>query len=115
MKAFAVEHFAALIGIDCTDTKHDICENPSYSNDYHYSVISSKPESIHQWATELAARYPNQKVAVACELQKGPLIYALSIYKHIIAFQLIPQVPPNTERYFPQVGLKMPQQMPLFK
>lgn len=26
MKAFAVEGFAALIGIDWADTKHDVCD-----------------------------------------------------------------------------------------
>lgn len=106
MKAFAVEHFAALIGIDRADTKHDICEHPSPSDKYHYSIISSKPEAIHQWATELAARYPNQKVAVACELQKGPLIYALSKYKHIVIFPINPSSVAKYRKVFSPSGAK---------
>lgn len=88
MKSFTVEDFAALIGIDWADTKHDICESPSLSKAHHYSIISSKPEAIHKWASELTTRYPNQKVAVSCELQKGPLVYALSKYKHIVIFPI---------------------------
>jgi hypothetical protein len=29
MKAYNVNDFAALIGIDWADTKHDICEHPN--------------------------------------------------------------------------------------
>ena len=40
MKEYIVDDFAALIGIDWADTKHDICENPTHSNTYQYSVIN---------------------------------------------------------------------------
>lgn len=106
MKAFVVEDFAALIGIDWADTKHDICENPSLSKAYHYSIISSKPEAIHKWASELATRYPNQKVAVGCELQKGPLIYALSKYKHIVIFPINPSSVAKYRKVFSPSGAK---------
>ncbi len=106
MKAFAVEDFAALIGIDWADTKHDICENTALSDEHHYSIISSKPEEIHQWASELAIRYPNQKVAVGCELQKGPLIYALSKYKHIVIFPINPSSVAKYRKVFSPSGAK---------
>ena len=106
MKAFVVEDFAALIGIDWADTKHDICEKPSSSDQYHYSVISSKPEAIHQWASQLAIRYPDQKIAVACELQKGPLIYALSKYKHIVLFPINPSSVAKYRKIFSPSGAK---------
>ena len=74
MKAYNVDDFDVLIGIDWADKKHDICEHPNHSDDYHYCVINSKPEALHDWAMDLKKRYPNQKIAVACELKKGPLI-----------------------------------------
>jgi len=106
MKAFAVEDFAALIGIDWADKKHDVCEHLNHSNEHQYSVISSKPEAIHQWASELASRYPNQKIAVACELQKGPLIYALSKYKHIVTFPINPSSVAKYRKVFSPSGAK---------
>ncbi len=84
MEAFNVSGFAALIGIDWADRKHDICEINRDTNTQHLSVISSEPKSINAWALELKQRYNGRPVAVACELPKGPLIYALSKFKHII-------------------------------
>jgi hypothetical protein len=83
MKAYNINDFAALIGIDWADTKHDICEYPINTQKYHYCIIKSKPEALHDWAMSLKQRYPNQQIAVACELKKGPLIYALAKYSHL--------------------------------
>lgn len=40
MKAYNVDDFVTLIGIDWADTKHDICEHPTHSEIYRYSVIN---------------------------------------------------------------------------
>ena len=88
MKAPVVKDFSALIGIDWADKKHDVCEMPVGSSNYQLSVISSKPQALHDWALALKQRYPNKPVAVACELKKGPLIYALSRYDHITIFPI---------------------------
>ena len=90
MKDFSVNDFAAIVGIDWADKKHDICEVPAGSSDYQWSVISSKPDQLHAWAMALEKRYPEQLVAVACELKKGPLIYALSQYRNLILFPINP-------------------------
>lgn len=71
MKAFQVQDFAALIGIDWADQKHDMCEFSMTNGDYQYQVVSSKPLALHDWAMSLKAKYPNQKIAVGCEQKKG--------------------------------------------
>ena len=71
MKGYTVDDFDALIGIDWADTKHDICENPSNSITFLYSVIKSKPEALHEWTTNLKLRYLDKPVAVVCELKKA--------------------------------------------
>ena len=90
MKDFSVDDFAALVGIDWADKKHDICELPTGTKDYQWSVISSKPDRLHAWAMALEKRYPGQHIAVACELKKGPLIYALSQYQNLVLFPINP-------------------------
>ena len=50
MKDFNAKNFAALIGIDWADKKHDICELPMDHSGFSFTVISSRPESIHDWA-----------------------------------------------------------------
>jgi transposase len=100
MKAYNVNDFAALIGIDWADTKHDICEHPNHTEKYHYTIIKSKPEALHEWAMSLKQRYPNQQIAVACELKKGPLIYALAKYDHLTLFTINPSSVANYRKAF---------------
>ena len=90
MKANNDKLFGAFVGIDWADKKHDICEYNADSDKHFFSVISSKPEAIHEWAMEIKARFPGRKIAVACELKKGPLIFALSKYGHITIFPITP-------------------------
>ena len=106
MKAPVVNDFAVLIGIDWADKKHDVCEVLVGTKDYQFSVISSKPESLHDWAMSLKKRYPDKSVAVACELKKGPLIYALSKYKHITLFPINPSSVAKYRKTFTPSGAK---------
>jgi len=106
MKGYNVDNFATLIGVDWADTKHDICEHPVGTNDYQYSVIKNKPESLHDWAMDLKTRYPNQQIAVACELKKGPLIYALTKYSHITIFTINPSTVAKYRKAFTPSGAK---------
>jgi hypothetical protein len=62
MKVYNVNDFAALIGIDWADTKHDICEHPKLTKKHQYTIIKSKPEALHEWAMSLKQRYPNQQI-----------------------------------------------------
>ena len=100
MKAYNSNDFAALIGIDWADTKHDICEHPINTEKYHYCIIKSKPEALHDWAMSLKQRYPNQQIAVACELKKGPLIYTLAKYSHLTLFTINPSSVANYRKAF---------------
>jgi len=106
MKAYNVDNFAALIGIDWADKKHDICEHPTHSEKYHYAVINSKPEALHEWAMSLKKRYPNQQIAVACELKKGPLIYTLAKYNHLTLFTINPSTVAKYRKAFTPSGAK---------
>jgi len=106
MKEPTVKDFAALIGIDWADQKHDVCEIPFDSKRPKYSIISSKSQAIHDWAMNLKKRYPSKKIAVACELKKGPLIYALEKYPHIVIFPINPSTVAKYRKAFTQSGAK---------
>jgi transposase len=106
MKAYNIDDFVTLIGIDWADTKHDICEHPIHSEIYNYSIIKNKPEALHDWAMELKQRYPDQQIAVACELKKGPLIYALSKYNHLTLFTINPSTVAKYRKAFTPSGAK---------
>jgi transposase len=96
MKALFLKDFAAFVGIDWADQKHDVCEVCLTTKDRNSSVISSKPEAIQQWAIDLQQRHPGKRIAVACELKKGPLVYALMKFPHIT---LVPVHPATFAKY----------------
>lgn len=106
MKELHASDFSALVGIDWADKKHDVCEVSVGSNDYQYSIISSSPDGVHEWANSLKIRYPEGQIAVACELKKGPLIYALSKHKHITLFPVNPSTVAKYRNAFTHCGAK---------
>ena len=106
MKVLSIDDFSALIGIDWADRKHDICEQAVGSDDMHYDVIKMQPQVLHKWALSLKSRYPDKPVAIACELKKGPLIYALSKYEHITIFPVNPITVAKYHRAFTHSGAK---------
>jgi transposase len=106
MKEYNVDNFAVLIGIDWADKKHDICEHPTHTEKYRYAVIKHTPEALHEWAMNLKKRYPNQKIAIVCELKKGPLIYALTKYEHLTIFTVNPSTVAKYRKAFTPSGAK---------
>ncbi|WP_157964591.1 IS110 family transposase, partial [Algibacillus agarilyticus] len=106
MKVFNPTDFAALIAIDWADRKHDVCELEQKSDKPIFTVISSKPEAINAWANTLKQKYNGQPVAVACELKKGPLIYALSKFQHIVLFTINPSTVAKYRKAFTLSGAK---------
>jgi len=106
MKVFNVSDFAALIGIDWADRKHDICEINQQTHHPKLYVISSQPNSINTWANELKSKYQGKLIAVACELKKGPLIYALTKFNHIVLFPINPSTVAKYRKAFSHSGAK---------
>ena len=66
--------FAAYVGIDWADKKHDICLQVADSAEREYLVLEHRPEAIEDWANELRSRFDSRPVAVSLEQRKGPLI-----------------------------------------
>jgi transposase len=54
----------------------------------------------------LEKRYPGQPIAVACELKKGPLIYALSQYRNLVLFPINPTTVAKYRKAFFLSGAK---------
>jgi len=106
MKEPIVNDFAALVGIDWADKKHDVCELSYDTGKYKYSVIFCKPESLNDWALFLKKRYPGKQIAVACELKKGPLIYVLSRHSHLTLFPIDPSTVARYRKAFSSSGAK---------
>ncbi len=83
--------FAALLGIDWSDKKHDLCLIETATGKREASVLPHSPQKIDEWATSLRARYGGQLVAVCLEQSRGPLIYALLKYDFLTLYPVNPR------------------------
>ena len=59
-----MDAFAAFVGIDWSDKKHDCCLMVADTGNKEFSTLAHSPEAIDEWATGLLARFPGQKIAV---------------------------------------------------
>ena len=106
MKKVKTSEFAAFIGIDWSDKKHDVILQESGSDTYEYQVLKHSPEAIDEWANHLRERFDGKMVAVCLEQRKGPLIYALLKYDYLCLFPINPLMLAKYRRAFSPSGAK---------
>jgi len=82
--------YAAFVGIDWADRKHDVCLQAAGSSKREFCELAHRPESIAQWAQTLRQRFGGRPVAVCVELSKGPLVYALQQYDFLVLYPVNP-------------------------
>ena len=99
-------HYAASIGLDWADQKHDFCLQPSGTESFEYGILQHSPESIDEWALSLQKRFNNQPVAICLELKAGPVVYALLKYNFIVLFPVPPKALAKYREAFSQSGAK---------
>jgi transposase len=90
MKPQAPEAFAACIGLDWADAKHDICLQAAGSERREFLVLEHSPEAIDAWVQTLRTRFHGQPVAVCLELNRGPIVSALRQYDFLVLFPVNP-------------------------
>lgn len=81
--------YTAFIGIDWADTKHDVCVQAANQDAREFSVIPHKVEDIEEWAQSLYFQFGGP-MAVAVELSKGPIVYALQKFDFFVIFPINP-------------------------
>jgi transposase len=89
MDSLAGGIFTAFIGLDWANAKHDICVQAADSDKREFGQFSHKPASIDQWAHAMHERFGGL-IAVALELSKGPIVYALQKYDFFVLFPINP-------------------------
>ena len=82
--------FAAFIGIDWADRKHDFCLWDAAEETSESGQIEHRPAVLHEWIASLQGRYPGKRIAVGLEQSKGALIHLLMQYEFIVLFIINP-------------------------
>ena len=86
-----MEHFAAYIGLDWSDQKHDLCLVEAATGAQESSVIKHTPEALDEWARSLRTRFRGERLAVCLEQSRGSLIYALLKYDFLVLYPINPK------------------------
>src|SRR5499426_667070 len=82
--------FAAFVGIDWADAKHDGCLQAAGAAKQECFQLEHTPEAIDAWVTTLRTRFHGHPVALCLELTKGPLVSALRKYDFLVLFPINP-------------------------
>jgi hypothetical protein len=77
MPRFTTDEFAAFLGLDWADTQHDIGLQVAGSDKREFQVLEHRPAVIDAWATDWLQRFQGRLIAIALELNKGPIVEAL--------------------------------------
>jgi transposase len=81
--------YTAFVGIDWADSKHDVCVQAADSLQREFGRLPHQVDDIEQWAQSLHQRFSGP-IAVAIELSKGPIVYALQKYDYFVIFPINP-------------------------
>jgi transposase len=86
----AATNFAATIGLDWADKKHDLWIQDASGGQPEHRVIEQTPEALHEWVAQMRARFPKGRIAIAIETSRGPVLSALGAYDFIVLFPINP-------------------------
>jgi transposase len=85
-----MSHFAAFLGIDWADTKHDLCLIEATTQHKEFRTLKHTPEALQDFFLALRQRFAGQPVAVAVEQARGPLLFALLQYEFLTLYPIHP-------------------------
>jgi transposase len=98
--------YAALIGLDWSDRKHDVCLQCTGQTRREFGSIEHSPEAIDEWVWELRERFKGRPLAIALELAQGPIVAALRKYDFIVLFPINPATLAKYREVFTHSGAK---------
>jgi transposase len=85
-----MNQYAACLGIDWADKKHDLCLLDTATGKKTRLVLPHTPQAINEYFTGLRARYPGQQIAVGLEQSRGPLLFALLQFDCLVIYTINP-------------------------
>jgi transposase len=84
----------------------DICLRAAGSEALERHVLKHSPEAIDAWVRNLRERLGSDPIAIALELDKGPLVYALQKYDGFVLFPINPTMLAKYRQAFVPSGAK---------
>jgi len=101
-----MSNFAAFLGIDWADTKHDLCLITATTQQKEFRTLKHTPEALQDFFLDLRRRFAGQPIAVAVEQSRGPLIFALLKYEFLTLYPIHPTTLARYREAFSPSGAK---------
>jgi len=86
-----ITEFAATVGWDWADQKHDLWLRPADGSKAQHFRLEQTPETLHQWVAKMRERFEGRPLAIGIETSRGPAISALLGYDFLVLFPLNPK------------------------
>jgi transposase len=102
----AITNFAATIGLDWADQKHDLWLCPVEGGKAEHLSLPQTPEALHEWVAKLRERFGQRPVALGIETSRGPVISAFLAYDFIVLFPINPKALKDYRAAFSVSGAK---------
>jgi transposase len=99
-------NWAAFVAIDWADQEHCWKLCAAGSNNYEVGTLLNTPEALADWSSKLRDRFAGQPIAVGLEQSRGPLVYALAKFPHLILFSILPTTSASYRKAFSPSGSK---------
>ena len=80
--------YAALIGLDWADQKHDVCLLVSGQTAPERFTLDNTPAALHNWLGTLRERFGDRPVALALEKTRSGLVHVLMQSDFIVLYPL---------------------------
>lgn len=98
--------FAATIGLDWADQKHDLWLRPADGSKAEHIQLEQTPQALHEWVAKMRQRFANRRIAIAVETSRGPIISALMAYDFIVLVPVNPKALKSFREAFAVSGAK---------
>ena len=102
----ATTNFAATIGLDWADQKHDLWLQPADGSESEHLQLPQNPEALHEWVAKLRERFDNRPLAIGIETSRGAVLSALLAYDFIVFFPVNPKALKDYRAAFSVSGAK---------
>ncbi len=96
----------ACVGLDWANDQHAICLQATPSKQIESGELQHTPEALHEWVSQLQARFPTGKVAIALEQSRGAVIHALMTYDFLVLYPIPPAALASYRKAFYTSGAK---------
>lgn len=97
-----MQEVTVFVGWDWGGKEHELRLSGASITGSEQAKLPATPGAIHEWAAQMCERFPGELIGVCIETSRGPVIWALMSYAHIVLYPVNPSsVSSFREAFYP--------------